>query len=79
MPVGKVVFSGVVRGNTVELDRAPGLPDGQPVAVTLAPVLPKGEGIRRSFGTWADDAAELDEFLAAVRRDRHHGRSGQTR
>ncbi len=62
---------GVVRGNFIELDRDPGLPDGEAVVVRLEPVLAPGQGIRRSAGAWADDAEGLDEFLAEVRRSRH--------
>jgi len=29
-----------------------------------------GEGLRRSFGAWAEDAEELDEFLRQVYRER---------
>lgn len=46
-------FKGVVHGKTIELDQEPGLPDGQPVTVTVQPVpigqkLPPGDGLRRS-------------------------------
>jgi hypothetical protein len=61
---------GIVRGNVIELDRNPGLPDGEAVVVRLRPVLPPGEGIRRSAGAWADDAEGLERFLAEVRRSR---------
>ena len=61
-------FEGVVRGKTIELDREPGLPDGQQVTVTVQPTngtekLPPGEGLRRAFGGWADDTEELDRLL----------------
>ncbi len=36
--------------------------------------LPPGEGLRRSFGAWADEAAELDEYLEENRRRRKIGR-----
>jgi uncharacterized protein (DUF433 family) len=125
---------GVIHGKTIDLERAPGLPDGQRIAVDLRPLddppawlerfavgpaaLPgklviKGtrllvddlvrqvdeghgdeelrqtypelsdadleaihnyarvpEGIRRSFGGWADDADELDEYLDWTRQQR---------
>ena len=32
------------------------------------------EGLRKSFGGWAEDAAELDEFLDGLRRDRRQDR-----
>jgi hypothetical protein len=49
-----VSLKGVVRGKTIELERAPGLPEGQAVTVTVVhtePVtLPPGEGLRRAGG-----------------------------
>ncbi len=76
-------FTGRVHGKTIELEQEPGLPDGQPVKVTVQPVpqapagddrLPPGEGLRRAFGAWADDAEELDKFLEEVRRSRKRTR-----
>jgi hypothetical protein len=70
------LYRGVVRGTTIELDEETGLPEGQQVAVTVQPVeamrkrLPPGEGLRRSFGAWADDAKELDRFLEWNRQQR---------
>ncbi len=74
-----LAIPGVVRGKTIELAEAPGLPDGQAVTVTLKPVglnddLPPGEGLQRAFGAWAEDAKELDEFLVEVRRARRRAR-----
>jgi hypothetical protein len=72
------IMRGVVHGKTVELEHDTGLPDGQQVTVTMQTQdeakLPPGEGLRRSFGGWAEDAAELDEFLKQVRRDRNDSR-----
>ena len=71
---------GRVRGKMIELDEETGLPDGQAVAVTVLPLtegrrrLPPGEGLRRAFGAWADDAEELDEYLAWNRQQRKIGR-----
>ncbi len=69
-----VTVKGIVHGKTVELEQAPGLPDGQEVTVTLAPANAKtfasGEGLRRSFGGWADDAEGLDDYLDWARRQR---------
>lgn len=75
------VFKGVVHGKTIELDQEPGLPDGQPVTVTVQPTpigrkLPPGEGLRRAFGAWSEDAAELDEYLAWNRQQRQQDRRG---
>jgi hypothetical protein len=73
---GPVTVKGVVRGKTIELERAPGLPDGQQVTLTVqategdaAPGA--GDGIRRSAGAWADDVAGLDEYLEWSRQQRN--------
>src|SRR5215470_91398 len=64
---------GVVHGKIIELADETGLPNGQQVTIIIQPVsdtevlagrLPPGEGIRRSAGGWADDAEELDRYLA---------------
>jgi hypothetical protein len=74
------VLRGVVHGKTIELEQEPGLPDGQAVTVVVQPLdaggarLPPGEGIRRSAGAWADEAAELDEYLEWNRQQRKVGR-----
>jgi hypothetical protein len=60
------IFTGIVHGKTIELDRAPGLPDGQPVHVTVqlqSQGWTPGDGIRRSAGAWSQDADELNQFL----------------
>ena len=64
---------GVIHGKTIELEWAPGLPDGQEVTVTVeAAAAPKsaGEGLRRSAGAWSDDPRGLDEYLKWTRRQR---------
>ena len=67
---------GVIHGKLIELAEEAGLPDGQEVTVSLNPVepsetpLPPGEGLRRSFGGWAEDAEELDQFLEWNRQPR---------
>jgi len=33
-------------------------------------ILPTGEGLRRAFGAWAEDAEELDRYLAWNREQR---------
>ncbi len=71
-------YRGIVRGRTIELQQEPGLPDGQEVTVTVEPASSKfapGEGLRRAFGGWADDAEELERFMAWNRRQRKVGRS----
>jgi hypothetical protein len=70
------VLKGVVHGKTIELEREPGLPDGQEVSVVVQPLeaaegrLPPGEGIRRSAGGWGDDADGLEEYLEWNRQQR---------
>lgn len=74
------ILKGVVHGKTIELEEQSGLPDGQPVNVTVQPIvekeqrLPPGEGILRSAGAWADDTEELDKFLEWNRQQRKIGR-----
>jgi hypothetical protein len=68
------ILKGTVRGKTIELERAPGLPDGQTVSVTLVATSPTGDGLGRSFGSWADDASELEPFLRGIREDRKRQR-----
>ena len=73
----RTVLTGVIHGRTIELEQEPGLPDGQQVTVVLRPKneqLAPGEGIRRSFGGWAEDAIQLDEFLEWNRQQRKLGR-----
>lgn len=70
-----VVARGVIHGKTIELDADPGLTEGLQVAVTVQPLAAPEEGLRRSFGGWADDAPELDEFLAGVRSGRDQPRT----
>ncbi len=76
---------GVVHGKVIELDEELGLPDGQRVTVVVQPVgtgtePPSdsllGEGLRRAFGAWSDDAEELDEYLHWTRLQRKRGRPG---
>ena len=68
------VLKGTVHGRTIELDQESGLPDGQTVSVVLTPSPSGGDRLRRAFGAWAGDAAELDEFLEGIRRDRKQDR-----
>lgn len=68
-------FRGVIRGKVIELETEVGLPDGQPVTVSVQPIAPvgvaSGDGIRSSAGAWADDDADdLDATLEANRRAR---------
>jgi len=70
-----VEITGTVHGKTIELDQAPGLPDGQRVTVIVArtaatETLLPGEGLRQAFGAWAEDAEELDAYLELNRQQR---------
>jgi len=69
---------GIVRGKTIELENEPGLPDGQAVSVTVHPLLPPGEGIRQSAGSWADADDELDSWLGQMQESREHDRREPT-
>jgi hypothetical protein len=66
----------VIHGKMIELAEESGFPDGQEVTVSLRPVEPSetpwppGEGLRRAFGGWAEDAEELDQFLEWNRQQR---------
>lgn len=66
-------YHGVVRGKTIELDDATGLPDGQDVTVEIYPMA--GAGIRASAGGWADDGSDFDEWQRQVEEARRSGRS----
>ncbi|MEX2186637.1 MAG: VOC family protein [Pirellulales bacterium] len=48
--------------------------DGHHVEIS-APVPPPCDGLRRAFGSWADDADELDQFLDEIRSGRKRSRS----
>jgi hypothetical protein len=74
------VLTGTVRGNIIELDEAPGLPDGQTVQVTVRPVqkltdAERLEFLKRAAGGWADDDPEgLDRYLEWNRQQRKANR-----
>ncbi len=59
------IYHGVVRGKTIELDCATGLPDGQDVTVAIQPATP-GAGIQATAGAWADAGPELDQWLEQI-------------
>ena len=80
MATPATVRRGVIHGKTIELDEDTGLADGQEVNVLVQPVeaggqrLPPGEGLRRAFGGWAEDAEELDAYLEWHRQQRKMSR-----
>lgn len=61
---------GVIRGKTIELERATDLPDGQVVSVIVKPAAGAGQALRRAFGSWAGDDLELDRHLGLMRQQR---------
>jgi hypothetical protein len=65
---------GIVHGKTIELDESTGLPDGQPVSVTVHRLLPPGEGIRQSAGAWSDADDTLDTWLDQMQQSRRQDR-----
>lgn len=70
---------GTVHGKTIELDEESGLPEGQPVSVVVRPLTDKlapGEGLKRSFGSWSEDADDLDNYLEWNRQQRKASRQG---
>ncbi len=71
------ILRGTIRGKTIELEEAPGLPDGQQVTVKVeaAPLQPKGdqnglEALKRAAGSWSDEPEGLDQFLEWNRQQR---------
>ena len=70
MPRTPIAMKGIVHGRTIELEAEPGLPDGQQVTVTVAPV-PQQESaaesalqaLKRAAGSCSDDPEGLDRFL----------------
>jgi hypothetical protein len=77
------VFEGVVRGNVIELDKEPGLPQGQRVSVTLRtngklPPSPTDAEtlarLKRAAGGCAHEAEDLDRFLEWNRDQRQRDR-----
>ena len=67
-------FRGVIRGKIIELEKDPGLREGDPVEIQLWLNLPPGEGLRRAAGRWSDDPEGLDRWLEENRRLRGHAR-----
>jgi hypothetical protein len=72
-------IQGIIHGKIIELDNESGFPDGLRVSLIVQPsdtanspenTLPPGEGLRRAFGAWAEDADELNAYLDWNRRQR---------
>ena len=59
-----LVLKGIVRGKTIELEEATGLPDGLEIIVGIR--LKPGDGIRLSAGGWADMTPEQEEELEKI-------------
>jgi len=67
-----MTFRGTIRGNTIELETGPGIPDGQMVEIDMRVTQRSaiwGEGIRRSAGV-AVDVPGVDEAFEQLERDR---------
>ena len=66
------IIRGIIHGRTIELDRNPGIGDGQKVEVILRPERSAqqwGEGIRRSAGALAD-FPEMDAIMEEIQQER---------
>jgi len=61
----EVFATGIVRGQTIEIDQPVDVWEGRRVEVVFRPVevLP-GDGIRASAGSWAEGGEALDRWLA---------------
>jgi hypothetical protein len=78
----KTPLKGTIHGKTIQLETEPGFPDGQEVSVTVEPTSPATspndpaalESLRRAAGAWAEDAAELDQYLEWNRQQRKRNR-----
>lgn len=58
------VLKGTIHGKTIELERAPGLPDGQEVTVTLAPApaSPRSFLSEENQRRWAEAWAQVKDL-----------------
>ncbi|MBM4068180.1 MAG: hypothetical protein FJ271_04460 [Planctomycetes bacterium] len=67
-------LQGKIHGHTVELNRNPGLPDGQDAEVHLRVIPLKknwGEGLQRCAGAMADEwTVEDDQILEQISQER---------
>ncbi len=70
-------LTGIIRGKIIELAEEPGLPDGQVVTIVIqlpAPTETPEEGLRKAFGACAQEADDLDSYVAWTREQRKVGR-----
>jgi hypothetical protein len=78
----KQSFRGTVRGRLIELVEDAGLPDGQPVSVSVEPLghisspadAASLEALRRAAGAWSGEDEELNLFLEWNREQRKRDR-----
>jgi hypothetical protein len=67
MPGGNDNVRGTVHGRMIRLETDVGLPEGQPVIVSVQPLGAKpgspGQGVQSSAGAWADDMDGLEAYL----------------
>lgn len=69
-----VTIKGIAHGRTIELERDSGVPDGQAVSVVLRPMLPRGDGLRKAFGSWRHDGEGLESFVREMYENRQDDR-----
>jgi hypothetical protein len=70
------IISGIIHGKTIELDEETGLLDGQRVTLIVQTIpTDHNEGLKRAFGGWQDDAADLDAYLDWNRERRKFSRT----
>ena len=65
---------GVIRGKSIELEKDPGLEEGDPVEVRIQLALPSGEALRRAAGGWDEPGLSLEQLLDEMYRIRHGDR-----
>jgi hypothetical protein len=79
MTTGTITVKGIVHGKIIELERDSGIPEGQAVSVVLRPAMPPGEGLRKAFGSWREDAEDLEPFMREVYANRRDDRQEPNR
>lgn len=67
-----ISLTGVVRGNSIELNCQPGLPDGQVVSVTLQPVLDDRAGTDQEFARLASEWKNATGHLSNISQKTGH-------